>query len=92
MIDGVDYTIRVSNPIGSRIEELTYQGKPVEDEDEFTIAMNNIRANGGEMYYFLRSLKTLDEYETPIYQLVSDYLSKKEVLRFEPVSNIRVTR
>ena len=56
MFDGVNYEINVANEPGSRIENLTWpDGTPVEDEDEFDIAVNNYRAGAhllvpGEIY------------------------------------------
>ncbi|MBO0476091.1 5'-nucleotidase C-terminal domain-containing protein [Vagococcus sp. DIV0080] len=46
MVSGVKYKIDISKPVGSRIKELTYQGKPVSDEQVFKIAMNNYRFEG----------------------------------------------
>lgn len=46
MFAGVNYEINISNEPGSRIENLTWpDGTPVEDDDVFTIAVNNYRAN-----------------------------------------------
>lgn len=46
MFQGVNYEINVANEIGSRIQNLTWpDGTPVEDDDEFTIAVNNYRAS-----------------------------------------------
>ena len=46
MFQGVNYEINIANEVGSRIENLTWpDGTPVEDDDTFTIAVNNYRAN-----------------------------------------------
>lgn len=46
MFQGVNYEINVANEPGSRIQNLTWpDGTPVEDDDEFTIAVNNYRAS-----------------------------------------------
>lgn len=45
MFQGVNYEINIANEVGSRIQNLTWpDGTPVEDTDEFTIAVNNYRA------------------------------------------------
>jgi 2',3'-cyclic-nucleotide 2'-phosphodiesterase/3'-nucleotidase len=45
MFAGVNYEINISNEPGSRIENLTWpDGTPVEDDDDFDIAVNNYRA------------------------------------------------
>ncbi|MGL4363310.1 MAG: bifunctional metallophosphatase/5'-nucleotidase [Cellulosilyticaceae bacterium] len=43
MFAGVNYAIDISKPVGSRIVDLTYKGKPVTDDMNFTIAMNDYR-------------------------------------------------
>ena len=46
MFAGVNYEVDVSQPVGSRIQNLTWpDGTPVADDDVFTIAVNNYRAN-----------------------------------------------
>jgi 2',3'-cyclic-nucleotide 2'-phosphodiesterase / 3'-nucleotidase len=43
----VRYRIDVTQPQGRRIRDLSYQGKPVRDSQEFLVATNNYRASGG---------------------------------------------
>lgn len=47
MWEGIDYTIRVSKPFGERLETLTYNNVPIQDEDTFEVVLNNYRASGG---------------------------------------------
>jgi 2',3'-cyclic-nucleotide 2'-phosphodiesterase (5'-nucleotidase family) len=50
MLQGVDYTIDLSQSPGSQITRLLYQGKEVKDADVFTMAINDYRMNGGGGY------------------------------------------
>lgn len=43
MFQGVEYKIDISKPQGERIVDLTFKGKPVKDDDTFTLAINNYR-------------------------------------------------
>ena len=46
MFAGVNYEVNIANEPGSRIQNLTWpDGTPVEDDDEFIIAVNNYRCN-----------------------------------------------
>ncbi|MBC5730539.1 5'-nucleotidase C-terminal domain-containing protein [Pseudoflavonifractor hominis] len=40
---GMDYDIYMGNPEGSRVVNLTYQGKPVTDDQTFKVALNSYR-------------------------------------------------
>lgn len=43
---GVNYEINVSKPVGSRIQNVTYQGKPLSDSQTLVLALNNYRYGG----------------------------------------------
>ncbi|MBQ4417029.1 MAG: 5'-nucleotidase C-terminal domain-containing protein, partial [Butyrivibrio sp.] len=90
MVDGVEYTIRVSNPPGERITELTRNGKPVRDDDVFTLVINNYRAAGGGEYDMLSSAKTVSENLTDMVELLANDILKNGEIDFEPADNIRV--
>ncbi|MFJ9521508.1 bifunctional metallophosphatase/5'-nucleotidase [Kitasatospora sp. NPDC101801] len=46
-IYGVSYDIDLTQPVGSRITNLTFEGAPVAPAAQFVLAVNNYRANGG---------------------------------------------
>ena len=50
MIQGVNYVIDITRPIGQRIRHLVYQGRSVVDADNFSLSINNYRFNGGGGY------------------------------------------
>ena len=47
VVYGVSYEIDLANPVGSRIENLSHAGVPVDPTDEFVMAINNYRHGGG---------------------------------------------
>lgn len=92
MVDGVDYTIKVSNTFGERIVSLTYQGIEVKDTDEFTIAITNYRAGGAGGFEMLADAKTVGVYSESIVELIADYIRQNPVIDFKPVNNIEIVK
>lgn len=50
LLDGVDYALDLSRPVGGRVARLAFHGKPVQDLQVFTLAINTYRLNGGGGY------------------------------------------
>jgi 2',3'-cyclic-nucleotide 2'-phosphodiesterase/3'-nucleotidase len=90
MLDGVEYTIKVSNPVGHRIVSLTRNGIPVNDDDEFTLCINNYRAGGSGGFEMLRDAPTIKEIQRSVVEVIAEYIEKVKVIDFEPVDNITV--
>ena len=90
MLDGVEYEIKVSNPIGMRITKLTRNGVPVKDDDVFTLCVNNYRAAGGGDFDMLKNAPTVKEIQRSVVELLGEYIEKEKVIDFEPVDNINV--
>jgi len=64
LVAGVDYTIDVRQPVGSRIVGLRYQGQDVMPKQAFTMAVNSYRQNGGGGYTMLKQA-TLEKSDFP---------------------------
>ena len=90
MVDGVEYTIKVSNPEGSRIISLTQNGIPVKDDDEFTLAVNNYRSGGSGGFDMIKDAPTVKEIQKSVIDLIADYIIKNKVIDFEEKHNIKV--
>ena len=103
MFKGVNYEINISHEPGNRIENLTWpDGTPVEDTDEFDIAVNNYRASSALLapgvIYETDDLPILLESDMHgeiggIREMIADYIVnvKKGVIRPETDDNWRLT-
>ena len=77
---GIEYTIDLRQPEGSRITRLMRSGKPVEENDRFTLAMNNYRATGAGDFNFFTECKRVKEIQTEISELILNYLRERELV------------
>ena len=77
---GVNYRIDVTKPVGERIVDLTHlDGTPVEDTDQFIMAVNNYRQNGGGGFP-VSGFKTVWDDQLEIRQLIIEYAQDVKVL------------
>ena len=58
---GITYAIDVSRPLGERVVSLLYQGRPVEDNEEFRICLNSYRASGTGGYECYKDCPVIEE-------------------------------
>jgi 2',3'-cyclic-nucleotide 2'-phosphodiesterase (5'-nucleotidase family) len=80
IVKGVDYTIDVSRPIGDRITELQFDGRPVATTDTFTLALNNYRQTGGGGFAMLWNAPVVYDQQREIRQLLIDEVKRKGTL------------
>lgn len=92
MVDGIEYTLKIANPAGERVTDLTYKGAPVEDDQEFTIALTNFRGAGGGGFSMLRSCPPVSADYPNIADLTAKYIIDHKGISFEPVENIHIYR
>jgi len=80
---GVDYTIDVRRPPGSRVTALAVRGRPVTDLDAFTLALNNYRQAGGGGFAMLASAPVVYESREDIRELLMEEVRRRKTLRPE---------
>ncbi len=91
MFGGVDYEVNLSKPIGQRIENVMFRGRPLRDDDVLTLAVNN--------YRYSTVIKGLDiaagkrEWESPnaIRDMIVDYFGRNSPVEPETDGNWRIT-
>lgn len=74
---GVTYEINPERPIGSRIENLCYQGNPVADSDSFTLCLNNYRYTGAGGYEVYAECELVKEINIEMVELIMEYFRQK---------------
>ncbi|HEU24073.1 bifunctional metallophosphatase/5'-nucleotidase [Athalassotoga sp.] len=77
---GISYTIDLTKPSGSRILRLEKDGKKLEDNKKYTIAVNSYQAGGNGGYTMFIGKKPVKEIKTQIVELIIDYIKMKHTI------------
>ncbi len=80
IVSGVDYTLDLNRPFGARVTSLTFKGRPVQDADTFTMAINNYRQTGGGGYSMLQGAPVVYDKQQEIRQLLIDEVQRRKEL------------
>lgn len=92
MVDGVEYAIKVSNPVGNRIVELTRNGNRVNDDDILTLSLNNYRASGGGNFFMFKDVRIVSEIQDDMVSVICNYLLKYKKVEVKHQNNIKVIK
>jgi 2',3'-cyclic-nucleotide 2'-phosphodiesterase/3'-nucleotidase len=76
VVQGATYRIDPTAPVGSRVKDLAYKGRPVQSSDRFTLAVNAYRAQGSGGYKALNGAKVVKELPVEIRELLIERLKK----------------
>lgn len=80
IVSGVSYKIDISKPSGSRIINPTIEGKPVDPEATYTMAMNNYRYEGLLAQGIVSGEPIYNSDPQTLRGLIADYIREKNVL------------
>nr|WP_212920644.1 bifunctional UDP-sugar hydrolase/5'-nucleotidase [Ornithinibacillus bavariensis] len=90
MWEGINYTINVSKPLGSRIENITYKGDALKEDGRYHVVMNNYRANGGGDYNMFKNRPIIKEIQQDMVELILAYFEKHPTVKAEVIRNFSV--
>ena len=88
--EGVSYRVDLTKPIGDRIEDLRYDGKPLRPDQTLRVAVNNYRYAGGGGYKAIEGLPVVYRSRHEIRTLIVDYLRAGHPIPAEPDDNWQV--
>lgn len=74
------YDIDISHPDGSRIKNLAYAGKPIDDAQQFVVAINNYRQSGGGGFPGVTTAPVAFNHQLEIRQLLIDWVGAHKVI------------
>ena len=90
MVEGVDYVLDIRKPEGQRLVSLTYQGKEVEDTDEFTMVVSNYRGGGGGNFDMVKKCEVIKTIQDDMVSCMAAYLKENPELVVNHRENIKI--
>lgn len=71
---GIEVTMDIRLPLGSRVTSIRYQGRELPEERKLTLCMNNYRSSGTGGYGCYLTCPKVKEQSTEISELIMDYV------------------
>ena len=91
MFSGVQYEINLSKPKGERIENVMFRGKPLQDDDTLTLAVNNFRYASTLKAFGLLAGKRDWESSSSVRDMIVEYFQQHSPVAPEVDHNWRIT-
>ncbi|MGB7926485.1 MAG: 5'-nucleotidase C-terminal domain-containing protein [Pyrinomonadaceae bacterium] len=88
--EGVTYELDISKPVGQRIENLRFKGKPVASSQTLRLATNNYRVNGGGGYTMYKDAPVVYRSGEEIRELIIEWVERHKLIPSEPTNNWRI--
>jgi len=88
--EGVTYVLNIAKPIGQRIENLQFQGKPLSPTQKLRLATNNYRVNGGGGYTMYKGAPVVYRSSEEIRELIVDWVERHKTIPTEPTNNWKI--
>jgi 2',3'-cyclic-nucleotide 2'-phosphodiesterase/3'-nucleotidase len=90
MAEGVTYEIDLTKPVGQRITDLRWKGRPLAPDQKLRIALNNYRAAGSGGYNMFRGAPIVWRSSDDLRNLIVTYYSGNHRLPAAPDNNWRI--
>jgi len=90
LAEGVTYTLNIAKPVGQRIENLQFHGKPLLPDQKLRLATNNYRVNGGGGYTMYKGAPVVYRSSQEIREMIIDWVERNKTIPTQPTNNWRL--
>ena len=88
--EGIDYSLDISKPVGSRLQSLKYKGRELSDEETLNICVNNYRACGAGGYPEYLKCELIKEINFEMSELILEYFKAHPAVTVEKQDNMHI--
>jgi len=80
MWEGINYTMDISKPVGSRIVQATFNELPIEPMKIYHVVMNNYRATGAGNFPYFANCPVISDMQIDMTEVIANYLREHPVI------------
>jgi 2',3'-cyclic-nucleotide 2'-phosphodiesterase / 3'-nucleotidase len=84
---GVSYDIDLTKPVGQRIQNLTFKGRPLSPSQKLKVVTNNYRVNGGGGFTMFKDAPVVFRSSAEVRELIIDWVEKHKTIPTETDNN-----
>ncbi|HXU09463.1 MAG TPA: bifunctional UDP-sugar hydrolase/5'-nucleotidase, partial [Blastocatellia bacterium] len=88
--EGIDYELDISKPIGNRVQNMRFRGKPVELTQKLRLATITFRANGGAGYTMFKGARVISRSSKDLRELIIEWVKRNGHIPAIPTNNWRL--
>lgn len=79
-VSGLSFTFDPLQPAGKRVKEININGRPLNPDKMYTVAVNRFTAIGGDGYTMLKGRKVAYNSGRTLSKILADYMKKEPVI------------
>lgn len=92
MWEGINYTMDISKPIGSRIVQATINELPIKPLESFHVVMNNYRATGAGNFPYFTTCPVISDLQIDMTEVIATYLRTQPVIHAHVEQNWNIIK
>ncbi|MFD1172186.1 bifunctional metallophosphatase/5'-nucleotidase [Oceanobacillus picturae] len=90
MWEGIQYSISVNEPVGNRVKDISYHGKPIAYDESYHVVLNNYRATGGGNYDMFKEKPVVKEIQKDAVEIIRSYFERHKTVKATATPNFEV--
>jgi 2',3'-cyclic-nucleotide 2'-phosphodiesterase (5'-nucleotidase family) len=88
--EGIDYELDISKPIGNRVQNMRFRGKPVEPTQKLRLATITFRVNGGAGYTMFKGARVISRSSKELRELIVEWVKRNGHIPTTATNNWRL--
>ena len=88
--EGITYELDISKPVGDRIQQMCFRGKPVEPAQKLRLATITFRVNGGAGYTMFKDSRVIWRSNKELRELIIEWVKRHHNIPITATNNWRL--